>query len=29
MPKETAVPDQPNTVWSIDFMANRLEDIRT
>jgi putative transposase len=27
-PKELAVPDQPNTVWSMDFMADRLEDMR-
>jgi putative transposase len=27
-PEELAVPDQPNTVWSMDFMAERLEDMR-
>jgi transposase InsO family protein len=27
-PEELAVPDQPNTVWSMDFMADRLEDTR-
>jgi putative transposase len=27
-PEELAVPDQPNTVWSMDFMADRLEDMR-
>ena len=27
-PDELAVPDQPNTVWSMDFMADRLEDMR-
>ena len=28
-PEELAVPDQPNTVWSMDFMADCLEDMRT
>ena len=27
-PEELAVPDHPNTVWSMDFMADRLEDMR-
>ncbi len=27
-PDELAVPDAPNTVWSMDFMADRLEDCR-
>ena len=27
-PDELAVPDHPNTVWSMDFMADRLEDMR-
>ena len=27
-PDELAVPDQLNTVWSMDFMADRLEDMR-
>ena len=27
-PEELSVPDQPNTVWSMDFMADRLEDMR-
>jgi putative transposase len=27
-PEELTVPDQPNTVWSMDFMAERLEDMR-
>jgi putative transposase len=27
-PEELAVPEQPNTVWSMDFMADRLEDMR-
>ena len=27
-PDELAVPDRPNTVWSMDFMADRLEDMR-
>ena len=27
-PEELTVPDQPNTVWSMDFMADRLEDMR-
>ena len=27
-PEELVVPDQPNTVWSMDFMADRLEDMR-
>lgn len=26
--EELAVPDQPNTVWSMGFMADRLEDMR-
>ena len=28
MPEELAVPDHPNTMWSMDFMADRLEDAR-
>ena len=27
-PEELSVPDQPNTVWSMDFMADRLDDMR-
>ena len=27
-PEELAVPAQPNRVWSMDFMADRLEDMR-
>ena len=27
-PDELAVPDRPNRVWSMDFMADRLEDMR-
>ncbi len=27
-PEELAVPDAPNTMWLIDFMADRLEDMR-
>lgn len=27
-PDELAAPDQPNAVWSMDFMADRLEDTR-
>ena len=27
-PDELAVPDHPNTVWSMDFMADRLDDMR-
>jgi putative transposase len=27
-PEELAVPEQPNETWSIDFMADRLEDMR-
>jgi putative transposase len=27
-PDELSVPDQPNRVWSMDFMADRLEDMR-
>ena len=27
-PEELSVPDQPNAVWSMDFMADRLEDMR-
>ena len=27
-PDELSVPEQPNTVWSMDFMADRLEDMR-
>ena len=27
-PGELTVPDQPNPVWSMDFMADRLEDMR-
>ena len=27
-PEELAVPDQPNTVWSMDFMADCLDDMR-
>jgi putative transposase len=27
-PEELAVPDQPNTTWSMDFMADSLEDLR-
>ena len=27
-PEELAVPSQPNMVWSMDFMADRLEDLR-
>lgn len=27
-PEELAVPDQPNVMWSMDFMADRLEDTR-
>ena len=27
-PEELAVPDQPKTVWSMGFMADRLEDMR-
>ena len=27
-PDVLSVPDQPNTVWSMDFMADRLEDMR-
>lgn len=27
-PEALAVPDAPNTVWSMDFMADRLEDMR-
>ncbi len=27
-PEELAVPDQPNTMWSMDFMADHLEDMR-
>jgi putative transposase len=27
-PDELAVPNQPNMVWSMDFMADRLEDMR-
>ena len=27
-PEELAVPDQPNAMWSMDFMADRLEDTR-
>jgi putative transposase len=27
-PEELAVPDRPNTVWSMDFLADRLEDMR-
>ncbi len=27
-PEELSVPEQPNTVWSMDFMADRLEDMR-
>jgi len=25
-PKELTVPDQPNVVWSMDFIADHLED---
>ena len=28
-PEALAVPDQPNTVWSMDFMADCLEDMRS
>ena len=28
-PEVLAVPDQPNTVWSMDFMADCLEDMRS
>jgi putative transposase len=28
-PEELAVPDQPNVTWSMDFMADRLEDTRS
>ena len=28
-PDKLAVPDHPNTVWSMDFMADRQEDMRT
>lgn len=28
-PEALAVPDAPNTVWSMDFMADCLEDMRT
>ena len=27
-PEELAVPDEPNEMWSMDFMADRLEDTR-
>ena len=27
-PEELAVPSAPNTMWSMDFMADRLEDMR-
>ena len=27
-PDALAVPDRPNTVWSMDFMADRLDDMR-
>jgi putative transposase len=27
-PEELAVPEQPNETWSMDFMADRLEDTR-
>jgi putative transposase len=27
-PEELAVPDMPNETWSMDFMADRLEDTR-
>jgi putative transposase len=27
-PDELVVPNQPNTVWSMDFMADRLENMR-
>jgi putative transposase len=27
-PEELSVPHQPNTVWSMDFKADRLEDMR-
>ena len=27
-PEVLSVPDHPNTVWSMDFMADRLEDMR-
>jgi putative transposase len=27
-PEELAVPDQPNVMWSMDFMADRLDDTR-
>ena len=27
-PDELVVPDRPNRVWSMDFMADRLEDMR-
>ena len=27
-PKELAVPEQPNVMWSMDFMADRLDDTR-
>ena len=27
-PRELAVPDHPNMVWPMDFMADRLEDMR-
>ena len=27
-PEELAVPEAPNTMWSMDFMADRLEDLR-
>ena len=27
-PDELAVPEPPNTVWSMDFMVDRLEDMR-
>ena len=27
-PEELVVPEAPNTMWSMDFMADRLEDLR-
>ena len=27
-PEELVVPSEPNTMWSMDFMADRLEDTR-
>jgi putative transposase len=27
-PEELAVPEQPNIMWSMDFMADRLDDTR-